>query len=96
MRKQTERTLPEGKRYERPGDILRRVPVSRSWLYEQLAAGTIPSYRAGRSVLVPVGAVDEYLEREASGTKAALEAGERQRREPLGRRDRAGRRGGEG
>lgn len=54
-------TQPDGPRYERPADILRRANVSRSWLYEQLAAGTIPSVRAGRMVLVPEGAFERYL-----------------------------------
>ena len=63
---------PDEKRYERPSDILRRVPVSRSWLYEQLAAGTIPSYRAGRSVLVPAGAIDRFLEEQGAAVKTAL------------------------
>ena len=69
--KQTE-TAPPEKRYERPADVLRRVPVGRSTLYDLIYAGAIPSYRAGRAILVPYGAIDDYLERQGSAAKTAL------------------------
>lgn len=61
--------VPEGRRYERPADVLRRVGVGRSTLYEWIWSGQIPSVKVGRSVLIPAGAVDEFLARQASAAK---------------------------
>ncbi len=74
MAKRIKTADTEGPRYERVNDILRRVPLSRSWLYEQLAAGNIPRVRAGRAVLVPLGAVDDYLESQAAKVRDGIAA----------------------
>ncbi len=65
-------TTPDEKRYERPADILRRVPIGRSTLYDLIYAGAVPSYRAGRAILIPAGAIDRYLEEQGSAAKTAL------------------------
>ncbi len=64
---------PEGRQYERPVDVLRRVRVGRSTLYEWIWSGQIPSVKVGRSVLIPAGAVDEFLANQASAAKTRFE-----------------------
>lgn len=60
---------PTEQRYERPADAIRRTRISRSKFYELVWSGAIPSYRVGRAVLIPAGAVDEFLARQGSAAK---------------------------
>ena len=39
--------------------------LSKNTVYEQIAAGTIPSVRIGRRILLPVDALDKALEAQA-------------------------------
>ena len=44
-------------------ETARRLRISRSFAYELIAAGKLPSSRLGRRVLVPVRELDEFLAR---------------------------------
>jgi excisionase family DNA binding protein len=69
MARTRKEATPQPLQYERPADILRRVPISRSTLYELIWAGEIPSIKARGMVLVPAGAIDDFLARQGSAAK---------------------------
>jgi excisionase family DNA binding protein len=46
-----------------PDEIIPRLRVSRSTLYEWLAKGELPSYRIGRIIRIRESDVTEFLER---------------------------------
>lgn len=58
--------------YERPSAIVRRTGLSRTFIYDALASGRIPSLKAGRSVLVPVGAIERFLDEETERQRGRL------------------------
>lgn len=48
----------------RPTDAAELISVSRSRIYELIAAGTLPSIRIGSSVRVPVAALQAWIQNE--------------------------------
>jgi excisionase family DNA binding protein len=46
-------------------DVAERLRISRSFAYELIAAGRLPSIRLGRRVLVPATKLDEFIDGEA-------------------------------
>ena len=52
----------------RPVEAAEAIGVSRSRIYELLAAGTLPSVRIGVSVRVPVDALRSWVERQLAAT----------------------------
>lgn len=48
----------------RPAEVGKALGFSRSKTYELISAGTIPSVRVGKSVRVPVAALNEWLQRQ--------------------------------
>lgn len=50
----------------RPTEAADALGVSRSTIYELVAAGTVPSIRLGRSVRVPAERLREFVQREFS------------------------------
>lgn len=57
--------------YGSPADIMRRYGLKRTMTYELIWSGQLPSVRVGRSILVPLAAVDEFLARQGSAAKPA-------------------------
>ena len=56
-------TLPEGRKAVSPLEAFRLLGISRTVGYELLRTGAIRSVRAGRRrILVPIKAIDEYLD----------------------------------
>ena len=54
----------------RPDEAGAALGVSRSKVYELIAAGAIPSVRIGSSVRVPVAALKAWIERELEDRKS--------------------------
>ncbi|MCP4612684.1 MAG: helix-turn-helix domain-containing protein [Planctomycetes bacterium] len=54
----------------RPRDLTKILSLSRSRIYELLATGELPSVRIGRSIRVPVGALNEWIEQQQRGHRA--------------------------
>ena len=52
----------------------RSLGVGRDAVYELLASGQLPRIKVGRRTLVPVAAVREWVERQASATRLAAAA----------------------
>jgi excisionase family DNA binding protein len=46
----------------RPAELARILGISRALGYQLVASGTIRSVRVGRAVLVPISAIEEFLE----------------------------------
>lgn len=47
-------------------DVAERLRISRSFAYELIASGRLPSIRLGRRVLVPAVRLDEFLQTEST------------------------------
>lgn len=58
--------------YERVATVVARTGLSRTFVYDAIAGGRIPSVKAGRSVLIPAGAVEEYLEHETNTQRPSV------------------------
>jgi excisionase family DNA binding protein len=43
-------------------DVARRLRISRSFAYELIASGQLPSIRLGRRILVPVAKLEEFVQ----------------------------------
>ena len=55
----------------RVSDAAKAIGLSRSRLYELLAAGVITSFRCGNARLVPTASLREFVERGATEAQAA-------------------------
>lgn len=53
----------------RTSDAADMISVSRSYLYELIAKGTIPSIRVGGAIRVPISALKEWVDREVAARK---------------------------
>ena len=56
--------------YGSPADIMNRYGLKRTTTYGLIWSGELPSIKVGRSVLVPLAAVDEFLARQPSAAKS--------------------------
>ena len=61
--------MKTGKDYVSVGKLLESLDglLSKNSVYQAIAAGTIPSVRVGRRILVPVDALDRMLEKQNAG-----------------------------
>lgn len=55
--------MEEGHALLRPSRVARLLDLSRSAVYQKIAAGEIPAVRLGRSIRVPASAIREIVER---------------------------------
>ncbi|MBI4345925.1 MAG: excisionase family DNA-binding protein [Elusimicrobia bacterium] len=55
----------------------KRLGVGRTFAYELVASGELPSVKLGRRRLVPVAALSEYVDRALGATRMATNAPER-------------------
>lgn len=48
-------------------EAARRMSMGRTWLYERVLSGEIPSVKLGRARRIPVAALEEYVRRISEG-----------------------------
>lgn len=63
---------PSAPTYERVANVVARTGLSRTFVYDAIAGGRIPSVRAGRSVLIPAGSVESFLQSETDKQRPSV------------------------
>ena len=49
------------------GEAARRMSIGRTWLYERVLSGEIPSVKLGRARRIPAAALEEFVHRMTEG-----------------------------
>lgn len=62
----------------RPADLVSRLGISRSRVYQLLREGSLPGLRRGRAILIPRAAWEAWLARQANRALAGTESVEQQ------------------